>query len=335
MDKIKYLFKRITSMSFKNMFKTIDEIHEKTNLNRVRLFFDMIYCGLRYQAGYMDYKLYEMYDLNGSQRKTIITRGINNAIVKKYNNLEYSKIFNDKLLFNEKYSKYLGRDWLKVTEDNYREFESFALKNKEIVIKPPIGSCGKGVEIVKVTKENVQKIYKNILETKRYLVEEKATQIEELKKIHPTSINTMRVVTLNGYVVAAYLRMGNKNNFVDNFNSEGLVAPINIETGVLDYVAIDKKMNIYKEHPISKITIKGFQIPNWDKVKKFSEEVAKEVPELGYVGWDVSQNEKGPYLIEANEFPGHDIYQLPPHRTNGIGLLPTFKEAMKKRKRRK
>ena len=335
MDKIKYLFKRITSMSFKNMFKTIDEIHEKTNLNRVRLFFDMIYCGLRYQAGYMDYKLYEMYDLNGSQRKTIVTRGINNAIVKKYNNPEYAKIFNDKLLFNEKYSKYLGREYLKVTEDNYNDFEAFALKHKEIVIKPPVGSCGKGVEIVKVTKENVKEVYEDILETKRYLVEEKATQIEELKKIHPTSINTMRVVTLNGYVVAAYLRMGNKNNSVDNFNSEGLVTPINIETGVLDYVAIDKQMNIYREHPISNITIKGFKIPNWDKVKEFTEEAAKEVPEMGYVGWDVSQNAKGPYLIEANEFPGHDIYQLPPHRTNGIGLLPTFKEAMKKRKRRK
>ena len=42
----------------------------------------------------------------------------------------------------------------------------------------------------------------------------------------------MRIVTLNGYVVAAFLRMGTKHNHVDNFNSGGIVAPINIKTGV-------------------------------------------------------------------------------------------------------
>ena len=103
MGKIKYLFGRIKSMSFKNMFDTIDLIHKKTNKNRVFLFFDMINCGIKYQAGYMDYKLYEMYDLNRAQRKTIITRGINNDLVNKYNDLSFSKIFNDKILFNQKY----------------------------------------------------------------------------------------------------------------------------------------------------------------------------------------------------------------------------------------
>ena len=92
-------------------------------------------------------------------------------------------------------------------------------------------------------------------------------------------------------------------------------------------------MNIYEKHPVSGITIKGYKIPNWDKVVEFTEKAAKEIPEMGYVGWDVSQNDKGPYLIEANEYPGHDIYQLPPHRTNGIGLLPTFEKAMNKNKK--
>jgi len=330
MGKIKYMFNRLTSMNYKNMFKTLDEINKKTGKSKFYLFFDMVYCGLRYQAGYVDYKLFEMYDLNRSQRKTIITRGINNSFVKKYNDKEASKYFHNKLLFNEKYGKYLNREYLKVTTDNYDEFESFALKHKEIVIKPVDGTCGKGIEIVKVDKNNVKEIYENILETKRYLVEEKATQVKELAKLHPTSINTIRIVTLKGHVVAGYLRIGNKNHPVDNFNSEGLVAPINLKTGVLDYVAIDKKMNIYEYHPITNVKIKGFKIPNWEKIKEFAESVAKEVPEMGYVGWDVSQNEKGPYLIEANEFPGHDIYQLPPHRTNGIGMLPVFEEALKK-----
>ena len=49
---------------------------------------------------------------------------------------------------------------------------------------------------------------------------------------------------------------------------------------------------------------------------------------MGYVGWDVCVGENGPLLIEGNEFPGHDIYQLPPHRTEDIGMLQLFKKAM-------
>ena len=330
MNKLKYLIKRLKNMSFKNLFITVNELHKKTKKSKIILFFDIVYCGIKYQAGYMDYKLFEMYNLNKKQRNTIITRGINNQIVKKYNNQDYAKYFHNKLLFNEKFKDYLKRDYIEVNENNFEDFKDFANKHKEIVIKPVDGSCGKGIEIVKVNNNSIKELYNNILETKRYLVEEKAQQLDVLASIHKNSINTMRVITLNKKVVAAYLRMGNNNNRVDNFNSEGLAAPINIETGTIDYVAIDKKMNVYEYHPVSNVKILGFKIPNWNDVKNFAESVSKIMPELGYVGWDISINENGPYLIEANEFPGHDIYQLPPHRTNGIGMLPAFKNAMKK-----
>ena len=64
MGKIKYLIGRIGNMSFKNMFSTIDEIHNRTNKSKVYLFFDMIICAIRYQSGYVDYLLFEMWDLN-------------------------------------------------------------------------------------------------------------------------------------------------------------------------------------------------------------------------------------------------------------------------------
>ncbi|HIS17543.1 MAG TPA: hypothetical protein IAC02_02895, partial [Candidatus Coprovivens excrementavium] len=174
-------------------------------------------------------------------------------------------------------------------------------------------------------------IYQNLLETKRYLVEEVAIQCDEISKLHPSSINTIRIVTLNNEIVAAFLRIGNNNNVVDNFNHGGLVAPINIETGIIDYLAIDKKMNIYEKHPLTNEPILWFKIPKWPRIKRFVIQASKEVPEVGYVGWDVCLGPKDPFLIEGNEFPGHDLYQLPPHRTDGIGLLPRFEKAMNKK----
>jgi len=53
-------------------------------------------------------------------------------------------------------------------------------------------------------------------------------------------------------------------------------------------------------------------------------EAAKVVPEMAYVGWDVGFSKKGPVFVEANDFPGHDIYQLPEHTPNKIGIMPKF-----------
>lgn len=82
MNKIKYLFKRILGMNYKNFFKTIKEIKNKTHKNSISIFFDIIICGLKYQAGYIDYNLFEMYKMDKFERNTIITRGINNEYIK-------------------------------------------------------------------------------------------------------------------------------------------------------------------------------------------------------------------------------------------------------------
>lgn len=316
-------------MNFKNFFKTIRNVHKKSKKNSIFIFFDVIYCGLKYQAGYMDYELFEMYNMNRFERSTVITRGINNEIINKYNDPQYMKIFNDKIKFNERFNEYLKRDWLELTGDNLDEFEKFCEKHLEFIAKPTKESCGKGVELITVGKQDCKKIYKKLFKTKRILVEEVVKQCSELSKLHPTSINTLRVVTLKGMVVTALLRIGNNGNHVDNFNHEGLCVPIDIEDGKIKYPAIDKKGNLYERHPSTEEEIIGFVVPRWDEVKEFCERAALEVPQVGYVGWDVCVTNDDICFIEANEFPGHDLYGLPPHRENNMGLLPKFKEAMK------
>lgn len=107
MRKIKYLFTRIKNMNYQNFFKTINIVHQRSGKNRLYLFWDIIYCGLKYQAGYLDYKLFEMYNLNRQERKTIITRGINNELIAHFNDPIAAKVFRNKIAFNEKFNKYL------------------------------------------------------------------------------------------------------------------------------------------------------------------------------------------------------------------------------------
>ncbi len=331
MGKIKYLTKRICKMNYKQFFSTIDKVHKKTNKNKLNIFIDIINCGLKYQAGYIDYDLFEMYKLNKKERKTIITRGINNEILKKYNDTSKSYIFEDKAIFNKIYDKYLNREWLYLN-NNYEEFEKYLKNKQEIIVKPLSLSCGKGIEKINTNDYTPKELYKYLIDTKRYLVEDIAEQNEIISKIYPKSINTVRIVTLNKKVVVAFIRFGNNGNIVDNFNHDGMVTTINLDTGIVEYPAIDKKANTYEVHPYTKEPIIGLKIPMWNEIKELCINACNITPEIGYIGWDVCVGKTKPFLIEGNDFPGHDLYQLPIHRTGNIGLLPIFEKVMEETK---
>src|SRR5574344_1194116 len=130
MHRIKYLFQRIIKIDYKNMIKIAKKISKKNNKNAFCIFIDMIYCGFKYQAGYYDYLEFEFYNLNEKERKTYITRGINNEIVRMYNNKNSFYKFDDKAYFNKIFNKYLKREWQVIS--TYSKFEKFISNNKEV-----------------------------------------------------------------------------------------------------------------------------------------------------------------------------------------------------------
>lgn len=336
MKKISYVIKRIFHMNFKNMFKIITKIHEKTNINKVYLFFDIIRCGIKYQAGYMDYDLFEMYNLNSMERKTILTRGKNNAYVKMLNPKEYWHVFDNKDEFNNRFKSYLNRDYLLINDNNYSDFVDFIEDKNEIIVKPLNESCGKGIEKIKPSDYNSKELFEKLLQNKTLLIEEVATQHEDVQILHPESINTIRIITLKNKnnittILAAFIRIGTGNNVVDNFNHGGICSPIDLETGIISAPAVDKNGKVYQKHPDTNIVLEGYQLPNWSKVKDLVTKASHVVPEMGLIGWDVCIGKQEPLLIEANQFPGHDIYQLPAHRKNNIGMIPVFEEALSKK----
>lgn len=333
MPSIKYLIGRVANMNYKRMFSKINSIHKKTHKSRLAIFNDMRECAIKYGAGYMDYDLFEMYNLTPEERDTYLTRGRNNDLVVKYNNPEYTHFFHNKNEFNQKFNKYLQRDWLDISSSSKKEVLSFIKNHSEFMVKPTDGTCGHGIEKI-ITKDyaNAEEIYTKLNNTTtNYILEEVIIQDKRLDKLCPTSINTVRVITIlddlnNPHVICAYLRLGN-GAIVDNFNSGGMVTPVDELTGIIKDKALDKEKNLYEYHPLTNTKIKGYQLPDWDQVLKLVKEASHEVPEVRYVGWDVCFSSNGPIFVEGNEYPGHDIYQLPVHTPDKIGLWPKFTNA--------
>ena len=157
MGKIKYLFGRIKNMNIKNMFKTINDIHKKSKKSRIYLFFDMINCAIKYQSGYVDYLLFEMWNLNKEERKTVLTRGKNNIFVKYYNDKNYNHIFLNKNEFNKVFKDYLNRDYI-ILDNNKEEFNRWIKNKKVIFCKPTSGTHGDSMEKI-VVKEFKKDLY--------------------------------------------------------------------------------------------------------------------------------------------------------------------------------
>lgn len=316
-------------MDKKAMFEKIDSIHKKTGKSKIYLLYDMQKCARKYGAGYMDYDLFEMYNLNKEQRDTYITRERNNEIVRKYNNKEYFHIFENKDEFNTLFKDYIKRDWIKVKDTPKEKVIAFMEKHNEFMAKPIDGGCGHGIEKINTANyKSLDEVYDKLTEgNNNFELEEVIKQHSEVSKIYPDAINTVRVVTILKdnvpHVICAYFRIGN-GKYVDNFNSGGMVAPVNELTGEVVDRAIDKKKNLYENHPQTGAKIKGFKFPDWDKAISMCKEASKVVPQMGYIGWDVCFTPNGPIFVEGNEFPGHDIYQLPEHTPNKIGMMPKF-----------
>ena len=327
---IGYVLRRLLDMNYKAMFDKVNYLHKKTGRSRIFLLRDMQKCAVNYGAGYMDYDLFEMYDLTDAQRDTYLTRGRNNALIRKYNDPDYVHVFNNKDEFNEKFGQFLNRDWVLVKQENKDAVLEFIAKHPKYIAKPVDGCCGRGVEIFDAADfGGGEQMYEHLLDLPNPVeLEELIIQHEAVSAVYPDSINTVRTVSITKdgvpHIVCTYFRIGNGGRHVDNFNSGGMVAPVDEKTGIVKDRAIDKQKNLYAVHPQTGSPIQGFQFPQWEEAMDMVKQAAVMVPQMGYVGWDVAFSDKGPVLVEGNNFPGHDIYQLPEHTPDKIGMYPKF-----------
>jgi hypothetical protein len=332
MSKMQYFWDRLGKMDKKAMWKTTGILKKKSGKGRIWLMTDMLRCATKYNAGYIDYKIAQMYRLNDEQRKTVITRGISNEIVRRMNPKEYWHYFDDKAQFNELFKEYIPRKWLLITPDTNPE-QLFALyRNQEALIGKPLeGSSGQGIKKYGPDnwKDGPDAFLKTLLDDGIGILEEIVKQHPKMASLCPTSVNTCRIATLFGNkqegIVYAFLRIGN-GKVMDNVDCGGMAARIDLDTGKLLTVGADKQGNTFIKHPMTNTSIIGFQIPFWEEAKAMCLEAARKVPEMRFIAWDVAITEQGPTFIEGNSFPSHAIPQFAAHYPDGIGIMPEFRK---------
>ncbi len=143
--------------------------------------------------------------------------------------------------------------------------------------------------------------------------------------IYDKTVNTIRLITLRDIhthqfkIFFAVQRIGTSATIpVDNGSRGGLVAKIDLDTGILSEARCLHNRNVYKVHPDSGASIEGAQIPNWEKIKKQMLELANKMPYMHFIAWDILIMEDGEIcIIEANTSSGVNIIQLWGGQRNG------------------
>lgn len=334
MPNLTYVVKRIAGMNYRAMLDTARTVHERTGKNTLSTLADIIYCGFKYQAGYMDYLVFEFYNLTSEQRATYITRGKNNHYVRLLNPQKNWHLLEDKIEFLKRFDGFHGRAWIDLRETDKETFDAFCRQHPKLVAKPLDGTCGRGIEFIEISDDSkIVGLYDMLMEGKQYLLEEFIVQHPQVSNIYPLSVNTLRLVTIrNGddvHLVFSSMRIGNGKK-VDNLNSGGMAVLIDMDTGKICTPGADKEGRAYFQHPMTGVDLIGAEIPFYQEAVELVKRAAMKIPELGYIGWDVAITENGPIMIEANHFPGHDIYQFQVHLgPDKRGLVPRFDNAVK------
>lgn len=301
----------------KNKKKYVATVMEKTGWSKGKTELEILkssaYCG----ASYEDYCSFKLYEVPLKKHAEYTTLDMFDKMRLKYNeHFKAIELFDDKAKFNETFSDLINRKWFVNKDLSYKEFEKKISGLKSVLVKPLASTKGMGIKKYNCGKNKKERkeLYEEIINLPESIIEEYIVQHKDVMKFCPTSVNTVRITTLyhNGKCnfLYAVFRMG-RGEVVDNFHAGGIAAAIDIKTGTVISDASDLDGNVFAKNPYSKLKIKGFKIPHWDKIIETCEKASNRVEGVSLIGWDFAITDKGVELIEGNPGVSYVLAQIP------------------------
>jgi hypothetical protein len=308
------------------------QISQHNNTQRksfLRKYLEIIYINIRwgelsttYYAQALDvYEKSLKYDFIPSP----IIQQLRDYFNKNYENSLHSiNILRDKLQFENFFSSHDICTVQSLCQSNKHSISSFisclkshaksAYINSEFFCKPRFGIKGKGAFKLTLFNDNVfindtyvQRNNLKFLIKNNFLCQPMLHQHKYLSKLNPSSINTLRFITIKRDtcidIFCAYLRVGSLSSITDNNKYARAVIPVSLHTGVLHnngYWITPDSVSITNIHKTSDIYYSDITIPYIFEAINITKK-AHALLNLYSIGWDVVITPNGPMLLEGND----------------------------------
>ena len=179
-------------------------------------------------------------------------------------------------------------------------------EEQNVICKPSMESgSGRGIMFWNYEKDNEKiKQYLSTKSEKNYIIQALIKQHDDLNKVHASSINTLRIVSLlmqdGVYILSSVLRMGVGDSKVDNATAGGLSCGIKEDGTLKEYATTYYSGDRFDRHPQG-LVFKDFKVPAYDKAVSLVKRIHPIIPHFRLVAWDLAvDNEGDVVLVESN-----------------------------------
>jgi hypothetical protein len=196
-----------------------------------------------------------------------------------------------------------------------------------VFVKPRGGAHGRGVAVANSFADLLAQAAGPVA----MVVQPVLRQHPEIARLHPASLNTVRIDTYRRAGAlqssAAVLKVGRAGSLVDNGGAGGIFVPIDLETGLFGPRGRSRGRTgalALERHPDTGVAFSG-TVPFWKELRTEIALGAAALPDLGTIGWDVALTEDGPMIVEANAFWIATLLQV---AARGLGETPFGRDAL-------
>ncbi len=202
------------------------------------------------------------------------------------------------------------------------------LEKMDLILKPVSGSMGRGVFLLQKNEDHFlidnrktswEELVSQLDKLNNYLIQERFVQRGFSHDIYPVSLNCLRICTMTDpftnepFIPYALHRFGSRDSgYTDNSSLGGISAVIGEDGRMEQARALNREgeIEVYESHPLTNKRIYKEQIPDWRNISESIIEMARRMPYLNNIGWDVVLSDGELYILEGNIGPGVNIIQV-------------------------
>lgn len=330
--------------------KEIAETYTEANINQIKAYFDAVKnwdekCKISkedmlYKSIYENWiygirpeqqVYFQLLDKPHEIKKTYMGQMESFVYYARLNRKADISLLEDKWETYKLLKPYYHREIIKISSpDDYPEYLDFINRHPQFVLKPIGLHDTYGVEFIDSQKKSdLRLLFESMFNMgDKYaddytmmgckksgaVMEEVIQQDPTFGIMSPKSLNAVRVpaIRVNGdvHLFGCWMKIGVNDDLIVGESRNDIMVGVDEKTGIFNTVGFFENGEKIEYHPVSKMQIKGFQIPKWNELVAMVKEIGMNMkPTINYISWDLTLTPHGWTIVEGN-FYGQSLWQL-------------------------